>query len=61
MLGAFDLVPIEVGAAVLVLAEIGAEALGTEQLAGALGMIGLQSSQFGLEGLEQRNWSPGRQ
>jgi hypothetical protein len=58
MLGAFDLVPIEIGPAVLVLTQIGRKALGREELAGALGMIGLQRRELGLEGLEQLGTAP---
>jgi len=42
MFGAFDLVPVEIGPAVLVLAQIGRKAPGREQLAGALGVVGVE-------------------
>jgi site-specific DNA recombinase len=52
LLGPADLVPAEIGTAVVVLAEIGAEALGGREPAGGLGVVPVQARQLGLEDLE---------
>src|SRR5690349_509555 len=52
LLGSADLGLIQVGPAVVILAQVGAEALGGEQPAGGLGVVRLQARQLGLEDLE---------
>ncbi len=58
LLGPADLVPVEIGTTVLVLAEVGTEALGGQEPASGLGVVTIQARQLGLEDLENLRTVP---
>jgi hypothetical protein len=58
MLGPLDLVAIEIGTALLVEAEIAAEALGGDQAAGGFGMVFPQALELGLKRFQKCGSAP---